>query len=538
MSDRSAIEWCDASWNPVTGCTQVSPGCDHCYALAFAERFRGVPDHPYEQGFDLRLWPERLDLPLKWKRPRRIFVNSMSDLFHQDVPDEFIRRVFDVMSRADWHNYLILTKRPHRLARLAQSLDWPRHVWAGVSVENDRYLWRVDLLRRVPAAVRFVSAEPLLGPLDGIGLDGINWLIVGGESGIGHRPCDVDWVRRLRDQCTREGVAFFLKQWGGRTPKAGGRTLDGRTWDEYPQPTLKSGELRVATQRKVKRTGEVGEWSAEKLDLLRCYLGGNNQRGGFLPATTSAHRRYYIDLFAGPGEDKIRETGQVIDGSPLIALKAGPPEFTGLYFVDADPKNGASLEAHRDDFLGRSVQIFCGDANVEVDHVLARLATKYPAFAFLDPRGSELRWETVTKLARHKLPTFPKIELFILFAYNQGLVRFMPYDPTKMVNHDELDRVMPDAMGWRRIYAQRVSGEAGPNDIRRAMLDEYVQGLKALGYKYVPPPRLIATPGGHPLYFMIFASDHPAGGKIMEWCLRSVRDCRLQKSFIPYDQRY
>lgn len=241
VSDRSAIEWCDASWNPVTGCTQVSPGCDHCYALAFAERFRSVSGHPYEQGFDLRVWTERLDLPLKWKRPRRIFVNSMSDLFHRDIPDEFIRRVFDVMVKADWHIFLILTKRPHRLASLAPSLEWPGHIWAGVSVENDRYLWRVDLLRRVPAGVRFVSAEPLLGLLDGIDLDGIDWVITGGESGNGHRPCDPEWVRRLRDQCVAEGVAFFHKQWGGRTPKAGGRMLDGRTWDEYPQPIGREG---------------------------------------------------------------------------------------------------------------------------------------------------------------------------------------------------------------------------------------------------------------------------------------------------------
>lgn len=292
------------------------------------------------------------------------------------------------------------------------------------------------------------------------------------------------------------------------------------------------------TQRDVKRAGDVGEWSAEKLDLLRCCLGGNSQRGGFLPATTAAHQRYYIDLFAGPGQDKVRETGQIIDGSPLIALKGGPPEFTELFFVDADPKNVASLEAHRDDYPNRSVHICSGDANVQVDYVLSQLPTRFPVLAFLDPRGAELRWETVAKLARHKEATFPKIELFILYAYNHGLVRFMPHDPNKMVYQDMLDRVMPDPMGWRRVYAQRVGQQAGPNEIRRAMLDEYVRGLKSLGYKYVPPPRLITRPDVRPLYFMVFASDHAAGGKIMEWCLKNVRDCRLQKSFIPYDQRY
>ncbi len=162
MALHSTIEWTDATWNPVTGCNQVSPGCDHCYALAFAERFRGVPNHPYEQGFDLRLWPERLELPLRWKKPRRIFVNSMSDLFHADVPEDFIRDVFDTMVKADWHIYQVLTKRPQRLARMSATLPWPEHIWAGVSVESNEYVWRADFLRRVPSAVRFISAEPLI----------------------------------------------------------------------------------------------------------------------------------------------------------------------------------------------------------------------------------------------------------------------------------------------------------------------------------------------------------------------------------------
>lgn len=234
MASHSTIEWTDATWNPVTGCTQVSPGCDHCYALAFAERFRGVPSHPYEQGFDLRLWPERLELPLRWKKPRRIFVNSMSDLFHADVPDGFIRDVFATMARADWHIYQVLTKRPQRLVRMAADLPWPAHIWAGVSVESNEYAWRADFLRRVPAAVRFISAEPLLGPIDRLSLDGIHWLITGGESGPYHRHCDRDWVRQARDHCLAAQVAYFHKQWGGRTSKAGGRELDGRTWDEMP----------------------------------------------------------------------------------------------------------------------------------------------------------------------------------------------------------------------------------------------------------------------------------------------------------------
>ncbi len=256
MSDKSAIEWTEATWNPVTGCTRVSPGCDHCYALTFAERFRGVPGHPYEQGFDLKLWPERLELPFKWKKPRRIFVNSMSDLFHQDVPDSFILDVFRSMILANQHIYQVLTKRPSRLVntglteKITQSIFditgstiWPAHIWLGVSVETMQYAWRVDALRKVPVSTRFISAEPLLGPLDTLCLNDIHWLITGGESGPGHRYCDPAWVQTLRDRCQNEDVAFFHKQWGGRTPKASGRLLDGRTWDEFPQTQL--AELAV-----------------------------------------------------------------------------------------------------------------------------------------------------------------------------------------------------------------------------------------------------------------------------------------------------
>lgn len=236
MADRSAIEWTDATWNPVTGCTRVSPGCAHCYALRFAERFRGVPGNYYENGFDLTLRPGKLELPLSWKRPRRILVNSMSDLFHEQIPDEFVSQVFDVMKRADWHVFQILTKRPERMARLAPQLPWPSHIWAGTSVEYDRYSSRSnDHLRQVPAAVRFVSAEPLLGPLPSLQLDHLHWVITGGESGPRHRPCKVEWVRDLRDRCVTAKVAFFHKQWGGRTHSAGGKTLDGRVWDETPE---------------------------------------------------------------------------------------------------------------------------------------------------------------------------------------------------------------------------------------------------------------------------------------------------------------
>jgi protein gp37 len=234
MAETSTIEWTDSTWNPVRGCTKVSPGCKHCYALTFAERWRGIPGHPYEQGFDLRLVPEKLREPMSWKSPRRVFVNSMSDLFHDDVPEFFIRQVFAVMAEAHWHTFQILTKRAARLAELAPRLTWPANVWQGVSIENAAYVSRIEYLRSVEAAVRFLSIEPLLGPIPHLPLDGISWVIVGGESGPKHRPVDPAWVRDLRDQCLRARVPFFFKQWGGSRPKAGGRLLDGREWDEYP----------------------------------------------------------------------------------------------------------------------------------------------------------------------------------------------------------------------------------------------------------------------------------------------------------------
>jgi protein gp37 len=240
MGDRTGIEWTDATWNPVTGCTKVSPGCAHCYAETFAERFRGVPGHPYENGFDLQLRPERLELPLEWKRPRLIFVNSMSDLFHPGVPDEYVARVFRTMEKAKQHTFQVLTKRPERAALLAPDLPWPDNVWMGTSVENQRWTCRIDALRQVPAAIRFLSCEPLLGPLE-LELGGIHWVIVGGESGPRARRMRPEWAEDIRDQCLAANVPFFFKQWGaynaeGRRVGKGraGRMLAGRNWASLP----------------------------------------------------------------------------------------------------------------------------------------------------------------------------------------------------------------------------------------------------------------------------------------------------------------
>lgn len=238
MSDNSKIEWTDATWNPVRGCTKISPGCKHCYAETFAERFRGVPGHPFEQGFDLRLVPEKLDEPFRWAGSRRVFVNSMSDLFHEKVPDAFIARVFSVMRRADWHIYQVLTKRPERMRRFVATVPWIascRHIWLGTSVEDRAYgLPRLDDLRATTAAVRFLSVEPLLEDLGELSLKKIDWVIVGGESGPGARPMREEWVLSIRDRCRAAGVPFFFKQWGGVQKSRAGRTLRGHTYDELP----------------------------------------------------------------------------------------------------------------------------------------------------------------------------------------------------------------------------------------------------------------------------------------------------------------
>jgi protein gp37 len=245
MADGSAIEWTDATWNPVTGCTKITRGCDNCYAERFSERFRGVPNHPFSNGFDLTLRPERLDQPLKWRRQRMIFVNSMSDLFHKNVPKAFIDQVFTTMEAADWHVFQVLTKRSSLMrdylkARYGEGRG-PDHIWCGVSVEDAAANVRIRHLQDGPAGVRFLSIEPLIGAVGPVDLLGIDWVIAGGESGPGARPLHLEWVREIRDQCVAQGVAFFFKQWGGLRPKSGGRELDGREWSEFPSAKVNAG---------------------------------------------------------------------------------------------------------------------------------------------------------------------------------------------------------------------------------------------------------------------------------------------------------
>lgn len=237
MAQKSSIEWTESTWNPVTGCDKISPGCANCYAERMARRLQAMGQPNYVNGFQVALHEHVLEAPLTWKKPQMIFVNSMSDLFHRDVPVSFIQRVFDVMQRASWHTFQALTKRAERLSELAYDLEWPDNVWMGVSVETIAYLYRIDHLRRVPAKIRFISFEPLLGAVDRVDLTGIDWCIVGGESGPGARLIKKAWVTEIRDQCQRDGVPFFFKQWGGTNKKKAGRLLDNLYWDQMPQTT-------------------------------------------------------------------------------------------------------------------------------------------------------------------------------------------------------------------------------------------------------------------------------------------------------------
>jgi protein gp37 len=235
---QSSIEWTESTWNPVTGCDDASPGCANCYARRMAKRLQAMGAFNYRNGFDVTLQPQMLERPLEWKKPQRIFVNSMSDLFHVDVPTDYVGKVFDVMKRAHWHQFQVLTKRSGRLLKLSSQLPWPDNVWMGVSVESPDFKRRIDHLRATPARVKFLSLEPLIAPLGKLNLAGIDWVIAGGESGPGARPMDAAWVREIRDQCVDAGVAFFFKQWGGVFKKRTGRELDRRTWDEMPQTNL------------------------------------------------------------------------------------------------------------------------------------------------------------------------------------------------------------------------------------------------------------------------------------------------------------
>jgi three-Cys-motif partner protein len=425
MGDKSAIEWTDATWNPVTGCTKVSPGCKHCYAERLAARLQLMGNPRYRNGFDVTLHPDQLTLPLRWRDPKRIFVNSMSDLFHEAVPEEFIRQVFETMARAHWHTFQILTKRAERLAELAPRLLWPSHVWQGVSVENSQHTWRIASLRKVPAAVRFLSIEPLLGPIEDLPLNDIGWVIVGGESGPHYRPIKRAWVRGIRDQCMAAGIPFFFKQWGGQTPKSRGRLLDGRMWNEMPSrssavtsalpsltkgasskrelmPTqLSKGQLlgdgiqSLGSLRKRKSWDEAFFIRRRLTSRLKHQILTNYVKEFAYYLGSQYETLYYIDGFAGAGiyEDSMTEPGY---GSPILIaefakrlLDTDEPFVLKCLNVEANRRRFRRLQQATVAFSDHIVEKNYHAPFIRVLDEILRKIGNAPAFFFLDPFGTK-----------------------------------------------------------------------------------------------------------------------------------------------------
>ncbi len=248
MSSKTKIEWTEMTWNPVTGCRKISPGCMNCYAERMANRLRQMGAARYKNGFKITLHEDLTEMPHKWKKPQMIFINSMSDLFLEEVPSHFIKKIFDVMHRAYWHTFQVLTKRAERFAEMSGEISWSPNIWMGVTVENEDYTFRIDYLRKTDAVIKFISIEPLLGPIPNLDLEGIDWVIVGGESGAGARPMEAEWVLDIRDQCQKAEVPFFFKQWGGVNKKKAGRELEGRTWDEMPNLKVRSNSFVVSVK--------------------------------------------------------------------------------------------------------------------------------------------------------------------------------------------------------------------------------------------------------------------------------------------------
>ena len=550
MSRKSTIEWTNSTWNPVTGCTKVSAGCDHCYAERLSERFRGVKGHPFEGGFDLTLRSERLEQPLRWRQRQLIFVNSMSDLFHKDIPTEYIARVFDTMERADWHTYQVLTKRSspmrdfihqHYSGQLA-----PPHIWLGVSIENTAAMTRLRHLKQTNASVRFVSFEPLIGPLGAVNLEGVHWVIAGGESGPGARPMHKEWVRSLRDQCQAQRVAFFFKQWGGRTPKAGGNTLDGRQWLEYPQMESEQQlgmPLQVAGAPTDDRNDlpDVGPWAQEKLTCLRKYLHDY---------TTILSKRqfkgyFYIDAFAGPGTLKIRQSqtndptqklllevsnhgmqdagkAEYISGSPRVALELEKP-FTDYVFIEIDSKRFNQLEVWEKKYKGsnRRIHLRKKDCNDYLRELLKQIKwQQWRGVIFLDPFGMQVPWETIVEIGKTKA-----IEIFINFPVGMAIQRLLKRSgqfTTK--EHSKLDQYFGTSEWYDQLYKseQDLFGENITTKIQNSgdvLVRWYRKRLKGV-FPHVSTAREIQSPNGRPLYYLIFAGPNATGAKIANYVLK------------------
>ena len=550
MSDHSAIEWTNASWNPVTGCTKLSAGCDFCYAERFAERFRGVPGHPFEPGFDLKLRPERLDQPARWRRPRLIFVNSMSDLFHKNIGADFIGSVFDTMESADWHTYQVLTKRSSLMRNYVNKRyageSAPSHIWLGVSIENKGALSRLRHLQDTHAAVRFVSFEPLLGPIGEVDLSGIHWVIAGGESGPGARPVKEDWLREIRNQCQDQGgVAFFFKQWGGRTPKAGGNMLDGRQWLEYPtvgkcDDQWWNENRKMAAGAPVETSQmEVGPWAREKLACLRKYLEAYTT---ILRKQEWCQGYFYVDAFAGTGLLKVRReksdpdqllldgagyanddagAQEYIAGSPHVALDIKHP-FTNYFFIERNTDRQQQLEGLAEQY-GPEIKVDV--RNVDCNEFLRGLVEngkrwlrKRRGIVFLDPYGMQVPWATVEALG--KTGSIEVIINFPLMAIQRLLKRsgnFTSQERNKLNSYfgtgdwfDVLYRFESDLLGEHVVKEQKSADR----------LIKWYRGRLRSAFGHASAAREVRSQTGHPLYYLIFAGPNKTGAGIADKVLR------------------
>ena len=551
MSDHSAIEWTNASWNPVTGCTKLSAGCDHCYAERFAERFRGVAGHPFQPGFDLTLRPERLDQPSRWRRPRLIFVNSMSDLFHKNIPTAFIGQVFDAMEKADWHTYQVLTKRSSLMRNFVnkryRGKPGPAHIWLGVSIEDKTALSRLRHLKQTDASVRFVSFEPLLGSIGEVDLARIHWVIAGGESGPGARPVEEDWLREIRDNCQAQGVAFFFKQWGGRTPKAKGNTLDGKQWLEYPTSTGKDDRWwqenreRAAGAPSEDGTMEVGPWAREKLTCLKKYLEAYTK---ILRKRAWCKRYFYIDAFAGPGLLRVRQqtsnpdqlplldvasvatndqgAREYIVGSPRVALDIEHP-FTDYIFIEKDEARGRQLRALAEQYQGKTRvhvrNVDCTDYLRELVGSDQQRWRKERGVVFLDPFGMQVPWETIAAIGETKA-----IEVFINFPVGMAIQRLLPRSGEfTRQQRQKLDTYFGTDEWFDLLYqscgdllGESLVKEPGSGD---KLVKWYRRRLKD-AFGYASAAREVQSQTGHPLYYLIFAGPNKTGAGIADKVLR------------------
>ena len=529
MSDKSAIEWTDATWNPVTGCTKITRGCDHCYAERFAERFRGAPGHPFENGFDLTLRPERLEQPLAWKRPRRVFVNSMSDLFHKRIPADFIDRVFDTMEAADRHEFQVLTKRSALmrayLRRRYGKGAAPAHIWCGVSVEDHMATARIRHLRTAPATVRFLSIEPLLGPVGDLDLDGIHWVIVGGESGPQARPMEERWILDIRDLCQENGVAFFFKQWGGMTPKSGGRLLEGIEHNDHPPfappPALSGRETVVFRWHPDEPPPPIEEHSKAKLAVLRSYLRAYLDRLNVNP-NREEFKLDLVDGFAGGGT--FQDGGDILSGSPLVMLEEVENAESRLnrkrrkslrfdckfYFIEKKAKHAEHLrrvlterEYRIDD---DRIIVRNGNFEDEVDDILGEIIRRQPrsrrAIFLLDQTGfSQVELALVARILRE----LPAAEVILTFAADT-LVNFLVETPAwiKAVAPLELQSRIQD------LIAQRNS--AGGRALVQRTLRTYLRTIT--GAAYDTPFFLRPKKSRRALWF-IHLSRHPTARDVM-----------------------